>query len=138
MLRLGFDMGFGIKERRIGYARVSMPDQNIRSQCGRLEEWQCHRVYADEGVSGSKAKRPALAEMLHYRMAGLNLMVAIIIFWNTKQLSHAVAARKCGGFDWSPELLSHISPLGLAHSCTRAIFHSPRKNASARNSRMHL
>lgn len=44
----------------------------------------------------------------HYRMAGLNLLAAIIIYWNTKHLGHAVAARKRDGLDCSPELLSHI------------------------------
>jgi len=48
-------------------------------------------------------------------MAGLNLLTANIIYWNTKHLGQAVAARKRAGLDWSPELLSHISPLGCAH-----------------------
>jgi hypothetical protein len=48
-------------------------------------------------------------------MAGLNLLATIIIFWNTKHLGQAVAARKRTGLDCSLELLSHISPLGWAH-----------------------
>ena len=48
-------------------------------------------------------------------MAGLNLLAAIIIYWNTKHLSHAVNARKRSGLDYSPDLLSHISSLGSAH-----------------------
>jgi len=55
------------------------------------------------------------AEGQHYRMAGLNLLAAIIIFWNSKHLGHAVAARKRAELDCSPELLAHVSPLGWAH-----------------------
>lgn len=59
--------------------------------------------------------RDRSAEGQLYRMAGLNLLAAIIIFWKTKHLGHAVTARKRGGLDCSPEFLSHISPLGWAH-----------------------
>jgi hypothetical protein len=48
-------------------------------------------------------------------MAGLNLLTAIIIYWNTKYLGQAVAARKRAGQDFPQELLAHISPLGWAH-----------------------
>ena len=48
-------------------------------------------------------------------MAGLNLLAAVIIYWNTKHLGQAVDARKRAGFDGPPELLAHISPLGWAH-----------------------
>jgi len=38
--------------------------------------------------------RDRTAEGQHYRMAGLNLLAAIIIYWNTKHLGRAVTARK--------------------------------------------
>ena len=59
--------------------------------------------------------RDRTAEGQHYRMAGLNLLAAIIIYWNTDQLGKAVAQRKRAGLDCSPSLLAHISPLGWAH-----------------------
>ena len=59
--------------------------------------------------------RDRTAEGQHYRMAGLNLLAAIIIYWNTKHLGQAAAARNRDGLDCSPKLLSHISPLGWAH-----------------------
>lgn len=59
--------------------------------------------------------RDRTAEAQHYRMAGLNLLAAIIIYWNTDQLGKAVQQRKKAGLDCAPELLSHISPLGWAH-----------------------
>ncbi|WP_439563200.1 Tn3 family transposase, partial [Roseinatronobacter sp.] len=51
----------------------------------------------------------------HFRMAGLNLLTAIIIYWNTKHLGQAVAARQRAGLNCAPNLLAHISPLGWAH-----------------------
>lgn len=50
-----------------------------------------------------------------YRIAGLNPATAIIIYWNTLHLGHAVAERRNEGLDVPPELLAHISPLGWAH-----------------------
>ncbi len=59
--------------------------------------------------------RDRATEGQHYRMAGLNLLAAIIIYWNTKHLGQAVTARKRAGLDCSLELLSPISPLGWVH-----------------------
>ena len=44
-----------------------------------------------------------------------NLLAAIIIYWNTKHLGQAVAARQRAGLNCAPNLLAHISPLGWAH-----------------------
>lgn len=38
------------------------------------------------------------AEGLHYRIAGLNLLTAVIIYWNTVHLGHAVAERRTKGW----------------------------------------
>ena len=51
----------------------------------------------------------------HYRMAGLNLLVAIIIYWNGTRLGEAVRQRQHVGLTLEPELLAHISPLGWVH-----------------------
>ena len=59
--------------------------------------------------------RDRTTEGQHFRIAGLNLLTAIIIYWNTKQLGIAVARRQRAGLDCSAELLAHISPLGWAH-----------------------
>lgn len=59
--------------------------------------------------------RDRTTEGRHYRMAGLNLLAAIIIYWNTVYLSRSVIQRQSGGLDVPPELLAHISPLGWAH-----------------------
>lgn len=59
--------------------------------------------------------RDRTAEGQHYRMTGLNLLATIIIYWNTKHLGQAVAARQRAGLNCDPALLAHISPLKWAH-----------------------
>ena len=48
-------------------------------------------------------------------MAGLNLLAAIVIYWNTAHLGEAVRQRKHAGLTAEPEPLAHISPLEWAH-----------------------
>ena len=50
-----------------------------------------------------------------YRVAGLNLLAAIIIYWNTLKLGEAVFARRKAGLEIPAEFLAHISPLGWEH-----------------------
>jgi hypothetical protein len=59
--------------------------------------------------------RDRTTEGQHYRIAGLNLLTAIIVYWNTLHLGHAVEARRREGLDTPDHLLAHISPLGWAH-----------------------
>lgn len=59
--------------------------------------------------------RDRTTEGQHFRITGLNLLTAIIIYWNTRQLGHAVMQRKRAGLETPDELLAHISPLGWAH-----------------------
>src|SRR5512134_262389 len=55
------------------------------------------------------------SEGQHYRMAGLNLLAAIIIHWNTARLGEVVADLIASGAPPDPELLAHVSPLGWEH-----------------------
>ena len=48
----------------------------------------------------------------HFRIAGLNLLAAIIIYWNTEQLGRAVQKRNQAGLKNPENLLRHTSPLG--------------------------
>ena len=59
--------------------------------------------------------RDRTGEGQHYRVAGLNLLAAIIIYWNTLKLGDAVFARRQAGLEIPGELLAHISPLGWEH-----------------------
>jgi hypothetical protein len=66
-------------------------------------------------VSGGGEIRDRTTEGQHYRIAGLNLLTAVIIYWNTVHLGHAVTERRNEGLD-VPPISSHI-PIGLgAHS----------------------
>jgi hypothetical protein len=61
------------------------------------------------------------------RLAGLNLLAAIIIYWNTKHLGHAGNSRRRAGLDCSPNLLAHISPLGWAHILLTGEYRWPKR-----------
>lgn len=90
-------------------------DMQRRAQIG-LNKGEAHHALKNALRIGRQGEiRDRTAEGQHYRMAGLNLLAAIIIYWNTKHLGHAIKARKRKGLDCSPELLAHISPLGWAH-----------------------
>jgi len=90
-------------------------DMQRRAQIG-LNKGEAHHALKNALRIGRQGEiRDRTAEAQHYRMAGLNLLAAIIIYWNTNQLGKAVQQRKRVGLDCSPELLSHISPLGWAH-----------------------
>ena len=90
-------------------------DMQRRAQIG-LNKGEAHHALKNALRIGRQGEiRDRSAEGQHYRMAGLNLLAAIIIYWNTKYLSQAVTARNRAGLDCSPGLLSHISPLGWAH-----------------------
>lgn len=52
------------------------------------------------------------------RIAGMNLLAAIIIFWNTMKLGGVVATQKREGKLLSADLLAHVSPLGWEHVWT--------------------
>jgi len=48
-------------------------------------------------------------------MMHLNLLTAIIIYWNTKHLGQIVSDMQGEGTEILPEKLSHLSPLGWEH-----------------------
>ena len=90
-------------------------DMQRRAQIG-LNKGESHHALKNALRIGQQGEiRDRTAEGQHYRMAGLNLLAAIKIYWNTDQLGKAVAQRKCAGLDCAPGLLAHISPLGWAH-----------------------
>ncbi len=90
-------------------------DMQRRAQIG-LNKGESHHALKNALRIGRQGEiRDRTAEGQHYRMAGLNLLAAIIIYWNTNQLGKAVAQRKRTGLGCPPNLLAHISPLGWAH-----------------------
>lgn len=90
-------------------------DMQRRAQIG-LNKGEAHHALKSALRIGRQGEiRDRTTEGQHYRIAGLNLLTAIIIYWNTVHLGHAVAERRNEGLDVPPELLAHISPLGWAH-----------------------
>lgn len=90
-------------------------DMQRRAQIG-LNKGEAHHALKNALRIGRQGEiRDRTSEAQHYRMAGLNLLAAIIIYWNTDHLGRAVAKRKRAGLKSAPELLAHISPLGWAH-----------------------
>jgi TnpA family transposase len=86
-----------------------------RAQIG-LNKGEAHHALKGALRIGRQGEiRDRTTEGQHFRIAGLNLLTAIIIYWNTKQLGIAVAQRRKAGLDCSQDLLAHISPLGWAH-----------------------
>ena len=71
--------------------------------------------------------RDRSSEGQHYRMAGLNLLATIVIYWNTTHLGEAVRPRKHAGLTVEPELLAHISPLGWAHILLTGEYRWPKR-----------
>lgn len=59
--------------------------------------------------------RDRSGEGLRYRIAGINLLAAIIIFCNTMKLGEVVSNRAADGVVIPPDLLAHVSPLGWEH-----------------------
>ncbi len=71
--------------------------------------------------------RDRTAESQHYRMAALNLLAAIVIYWNTARLGEAVVQRQDTGLPVPPELLAHTSPLGWAHILLTGEYKWPKR-----------
>lgn len=90
-------------------------DMQRRAQIG-LNKGEAHHALKSALRIGRQGEiRDRTTEGQHFRIAGLNLLTAIIIYWNTKQLGIAVAQRKKAGLETPAYLLAHISPLGWAH-----------------------
>ena len=102
-------------------------DMQRRVQIG-LNKGEAHHALKNALRIGRQGEiRDRTAEGQHYRMAGLNLLAAVIIYWNTDHLGRAVAQRKRAGLDCSPELLAHISPLGWAHILLTGEYRWPKQ-----------
>lgn len=69
---------------KIGYGRVSTPDQKIDLQIDALEKEGCDKIFTDVS-SGAKTKRPGLDEALSYLRKGDMLVV-----WKLDRLGRTV------------------------------------------------
>ncbi|MFO8126961.1 MAG: Tn3 family transposase, partial [Yoonia sp.] len=102
-------------------------DMQRRAQIG-LNKGEAHHALKNALRIGRQGEiRDRTAQGQHFRMAGLNLLAAIIIYWNTKHLGHAVDSRHSDGLDCSANLLAHISPLGWAHILLTGEYRWPKR-----------
>ena len=61
-----------------------------------------------------------------HRIAGLNLLTAIIIYWNTWKLGEIVEKMAKAGMVPPSDLIAHISPLGWEHITLTGEYHCPK------------
>ncbi len=102
-------------------------DMQRRAQVG-LNKGESHHALKNALRIGRQGEvRDRTAEGQHFRMVGLNLLAAIVIYWNTVHLGHAVDQRKRAGLPTLLELLKHISPLGWAHILLTGEYRWPKK-----------
>ena len=102
-------------------------DMQRRAQIG-LNKGEAHHALKNALRVGRQGEiRDRTSEGQHFRMAGLNLLAAIVIYWNTKHLGLAVANRRREGMDCSPHLIAHISPLGWAHILLTGEYRWPKR-----------
>ena len=102
-------------------------DMQRRAQIG-LNKGEAHHALKNALRIGRQGEiRDRTTEAQHFRMAGLNLLAAIIIYWNTKHLGQAVTRRKREGLDSPAHLLAHISPLGWAHILLTGEYRWPKR-----------
>jgi TnpA family transposase len=73
--------------------------------------------------------RDRTSEAQHDRIAGLNLLAAIIVYWNTWKLGEIVARLAEAGEAPPSDLLAHVSPLGWEHITLTGEYHWPRLGA---------
>jgi len=102
-------------------------DMQRRAQIG-LNKGEAHHALKNALRIGRQGEiRDRATEGQHFRMAGLNLLAASVIHWNTKHLGQAIAARKRDNFECPPDLLAHISPLGWAHILLTGEYRWPKQ-----------
>ena len=102
-------------------------DMQRRASTG-LNKGEAHHALKNALRIGRQGEiRDRSSEAQHYRMAGLNLLAAIVIYWNTAHLGEAVRQRKLAGLTVEPELVAHISPLGWAHILLTGEYRWPKR-----------
>ena len=90
-------------------------DLQRRTQVG-LNKGEAHHALKRAVNFGRRGEiRDRTSEGQNYRIAGLNLLTAIIIYWNTWKLGEVIQQLKKQGRVIPYDLLQHVSPLGWEH-----------------------
>ncbi len=94
---------------------IADADLQRRAQLG-LNKGEAHHALKRAISLGRRGEiRDRSSEGQHHRMAGLNLLAAAVIHWNTRELGRLVAELAAAGQAPDPVLLPHVSPLGWEH-----------------------
>ena len=86
-------------------------DMQRRANTG-LNKGEAHHALKNALRIGRQGEiRDRTSEGQHYRMAGLNLLAAIVIYWNTAHLGEAVRQRRLAGLTGRPRAPGpHLTP----------------------------
>ena len=98
------------------------PDMQRRAQIG-LNKGESHHALKNALRIGRQGEiRDRSTEGQHYRMAGLHLLAAIVIYWNTARLGEAVARRRHARPARGPRVpATHLAPRLGPHPAHRRI-----------------
>jgi DNA invertase Pin-like site-specific DNA recombinase len=69
---------------KIGYARISTPEQNLSLQMDALGKAGCEKLFHDQ-ISGATTKRPGLDEALIYLREG-----DVLVVWRLDRLGRSL------------------------------------------------
>lgn len=94
---------------------ISSPEMQRRAQMGLNKGEAHHSLKRALSFNRRGEITDRTSENQHLRMMHLNLLTAIIIYWNTKHLGRIVSDMQKKGNHIPPEKLSHLSPLGWEH-----------------------
>src|SRR5262249_42252787 len=79
------DVGEGCRRMLVGYARVSLPEQQLALQEDALRQAGCEKIYTDT-VSGKHQERPGLTQALEVVRTGDTLVA-----WKLDRLGRSLA-----------------------------------------------
>ena len=102
------------------------PDMQHRTQLGLNKGESHHALKRAINFNRRGEIRDRSSEGQHFRIAGMNLIAAIVIYWNTKQLGEVVQRMTKAMNLPDPALLQHVSPLGWKHINLTGEYHWPR------------